>query len=371
MRIGFDAKRALQNQTGLGNYSRNLVRSLQQLAPQHAYLLYAPDPGTRRVPEAQNWPPGVSEHLGPKRLGSLWRRYGMHRFAKRDELDLFHGLSHELPRNLPKDIKKVVTIHDLIWKHLPADYPWFDRQMYALKCRHSIMTADLILCISEATRQDVLAQYPLDPARVEVLYQSCNPVYYSPTTPDQLEAFRRREQLPSFFGVSIGSLMKRKNQVLILQALASLKPDQRFPIVIIGQGSEYANLRQIRKTLGLEKWVSFRPTVPFADLPLWYQAAGMSLYVSRLEGFGLPVLESLAMGTPAIAARASSLPEAGGDAARYVSPDDPAELADAMLAVAGDPETRAGMIRRGKTHAQAFSPLPLAERLMDAYGKLL
>ncbi|MEO1451349.1 MAG: glycosyltransferase family 1 protein, partial [Bacteroidota bacterium] len=289
-----------------------------------------------------------------------------------DQLDIFHGLSHELPRGMKaSDPKTVVSIHDMIWQHAPQDFPWIDRQFYRIKWKHSVLTADLVLCISEATRQEVLSVYPVNPEKVKVHYQSCDPAFFNPPSSDRAREFRKQAQLPDFFGICVGSLIPRKNHRLILAAVAEMEPKHRFPIFLIGRGSEYANLQKQVDEMGLGQWILFRKEVGFDELPLWYQCADVSLYLSRYEGFGLPVLESMAMGTPVVAAQASSLPEAGGNAAQYVGPDDARGLAGVLHRLRQDGAFRREASQKGKVHADFFRPPLVAKRLLELYYGLL
>ena len=172
MKIGFDAKRAFFNPTGLGNYSRTLISSLSNRFPDHEYFLYSPKVSHNGLFSADTnnlqlrIPAGLIAKLAP----ALWRSYGMNRTLKQDKLDLYHGLSHELPAGIKKTkIPSVVTIHDLIYLRYPKYYPAMDRWVYDKKFRHSCRVADRIIAVSEQTRRDLIEFFNVIPEKITVI----------------------------------------------------------------------------------------------------------------------------------------------------------------------------------------------------------
>lgn len=289
------------------------------------------------------------------------------------EIDLYHGLSHEIPRGLSvQKIPAIVTIHDLIFRRYPEQYPWLDRQVYDRKFRYACTHADLVLAISEATRTDILHDYDIPPEKVKVLYQACHPQFYEPISESVRREVQQRYQLPADFLLYVGSLVARKNLLGIVKALALLRPSERIPLLIIGQGGRYRQqVLRLAHAKGLSGSLIWANDIAFEDFPAVYQQAKAMVYPSFCEGFGLPVLEALASGTPVITSNRSSLPEAGGPDSLQVDPDDPSELAEAIRKVLGDVALVAQMREKGHLYAQRFLPGPLTSHLMAYYQQLV
>ena len=198
MHIGFDGKRFFQNVTGLGNYARGTVLGLAEHFPEHRYTLFAPRLTgpfcTMPLPEALH----VQEACPAGRaFPALWRSLAIPAAASRDRVDIFHGLSHELPlTNFPPQVRTVVTMHDLLFLTHPHLYPWADRKLYAWKYRHSCRRADLVVAISERTAEDVQELFGVRPDRIRVAYQSCSPAFSAPMGASNLAGLRSRNFEP-------------------------------------------------------------------------------------------------------------------------------------------------------------------------------
>ena len=183
MRIGFDAKRVFHNFRGLGNYGRTLLEGLYQFYPEHCYLLYTPPfQDIRSVDWEKKFssfrvctPTGFLERSFP----SFWRRFLLGKKLERDELDIYHGLSHDLPAGVRVGKPKtVVTIHDLIFLRFPQFFPWIDRCVYLNKLRHACNRADVILAICEQTKNDLIEFLHIHEDRIRVIYQGVHPRFY-------------------------------------------------------------------------------------------------------------------------------------------------------------------------------------------------
>ncbi len=370
-RIGFDAKRLFNNFTGLGNYSRTLLRNLSEYHPDEAYFLYTPK--VQQTPQTQFFLDSPTFNLRvPSKARLLWRSYGMKSDIVRDKLDLYHGLSHEIPVGFPvTGIPSVVTIHDLIFKHYPDQYKWFDRQVYDRKFRYACENSDLIIAISECTKQDIVAYYQIPEEKVRVIYQSCHEGFMVDKNPNTKETVREQYGLPEDFMLYVGSLIERKNLLGIVEALAQLPPDLQLPVVVVGQGNTYKQrvINRARELNMLDKLLFIKPT--FADLPALYQQAQVFLYPSFFEGFGIPILEALFSETPVLTSNLSSLPEAAGPDATLVDPANPEAMADGMRRLLTDTDLRARQISEGFKHAQQFKGEQLTAQLVEAYKMLL
>lgn len=372
MHIGFDAKRFFHNTTGLGNYARSTILGLAGCFPEHRYFLYAtkiPDiPCTNALNQGLNL-------QKPGRLGSvlpaLWRSFGLPRTARPDRLDIFHGLSHELPLvSFGSSTRTVVSVHDLLFLTHPHRYPLVDRALYTFKYRASCKRADRVVAISQHTADEVQKHFHIPPERIRVAYQSCDPVFEAQVD----EACRRR--LRQTYGLSreyvlfVGSLIARKGVGPLLQAFAALPASTRPELAIVGVGPLQRELRRQAKDLGLTENVRFLGRVPLSDLPGLYQMAHVFAYPSEAEGFGIPILEALNSRIPVVTSTGSCFAEAGGDAALYAPPGDVPALSNALEQAITNQELRQRMIEKGVGHAANFHIEKTSARLMNIYAEL-
>lgn len=382
MKIGFDAKRAAQNRTGLGNYSRFVLRILSQQEPQNEYHIYIPN--ERRTPFLGEIPTLERLHRHHPRtwfwrkLKSLWRVWGVSSDVRRDGMDIFHGLSNELPLNVRRaGCKTVVTIHDLIFLRYPQYYQPIDRTIYNYKFRRACENADRVIAVSEFTKQDIIKFYGTPADKIDVVYQGCDPVFGREIPKETREEVSRRYGLPQRFLLYVGSIEERKNLMLVARTLDLMQ--RRHPevaddirIVAVGRRTPYTDtIRDYLKGHGLEDRFLFFHGVSFADLPAFYRLATAFVYPSRIEGFGIPMLEAISAGLPAIGCTGSCLEEAGGPDSAYVSPDDPEEMAETIRRVWTDPQLRRRMAERGREYARRFSDESLCCDLMAVYGKVM
>lgn len=365
MIIGFDAKRAFKNNTGLGNYSRMVVSGIARLHPETRLLLFTPSRKGNYSSFYEEFDNVVIvEPTGLWRLfPSLWRTFGVGFAVRRHKVDLFHGLSHELPLALPKGVKKVVTMHDLISWRFPGQFHFFDRLIYRVKFSHACRVADNVVAVSRQTAADLTSFLHVPQEKIKVVYQSCDNIFFTPVTDEQRADVRRRYALPSRYLLCVGTIEERKNQAAAVRAMALLPDD--LHLVVVGRPTAYfekvqAAVRESR----VEERVHFLHNALFSDFPALYSEAQASVYVSRFEGFGIPVLESMRCGTPVVAANCSSLPEVGGDAALYADPDIPDDIAKCVGSVLGQREHYSTLCF---SQSEKFSPDKISEEIYGVY----
>lgn len=325
-----DAKRLFNNFTGLGNYSRTLVRYLQYYYPEHEYHLFTPRVLKNKETE-YFFDSGKFTIHTPSSISPLWRSYGMSRQINTLRPDIFHGLSHEIPLGIHPDIVTVVTFHDLIYELYPHQFGWWDRHLYHFKYRHSAQTAQHIIAISNSTQQDIVSMYELDAGKIEVLYQSCNDVFmYDPVADDFVSSVLPKD-LRDYY-LYVGSIIKRKGLLQSIMAYAKLDDKYRRPFVIVGNGDR-TYIRQVKEMISyykLDKSVYFINGVSNQDLVQIYDKSYCLIYPSVYEGFGIPVIESLFREKPVITSCLSSLPEAAGPGAILTDPYDVDSITMAM-----------------------------------------
>ena len=344
LRIAFDAKRAYQNGTGLGHYSRTLISSLATFFPEHQYYLCAPKLTNRFDSSVYTNVHDITpKGLLAKTFKSAWRSNWVKADLEKLSINLYHGLSHEIPVGIKATgIKTVVTIHDLIFERYPNQYKWFDVQIYRKKFSYACKNADVIIAISQQTKDDIIRFYDISPEKIHICYQSCNPIFEQKVSTEEKQRVENLYQLPERYFLYVGSIIERKNLLNICKAYALLKDKLTIPLVVIGEGDHYkAEVVKFIHGHGLSSKIIFLSAQPSAqlskgflqatDFPAIYQMATGMIYPSIFEGFGIPVLEALWSGTPVITSNISCLPETGGDAAYYVDPYSPEQIAHALV----------------------------------------
>jgi len=377
MKLGFDSKRLYSNFTGLGNYSRSMVKNLQKFHPENQYNLYTPKLKNSQQTTFFYDHPSFKTYEAKTVFKSYWRSFSILSQLKKDKIELYHGLSNEVPFNIKRSsIKSVVTIHDLIFKILPKTFPTLDRIIYDVKFRNSCFNADKIIAISNNTKKDIIKFYGIHPDKIEVIYQPCNPIFYKNIEMEENEIFLQKHNIPSEYILYVGSVEKRKNLKGIIESYQHLQPEFRIPIVIIGgrKGKEYIKeVHSLIKALKLENKIFWITNLKDNyGLQSIYKKAMALVYPSFYEGFGLPVAEALLSKTPVITSNVSSLPEAGGPNSFYVNPNNPEEIASAISQVLSNSELRRTMIETGYEYAtQKFSPNLVTQQLISCYEKTL
>jgi glycosyltransferase involved in cell wall biosynthesis len=390
MIIGFDAKRIVRNATGLGSYSRTLINSLAAADADTRFILYAPDEGRddlrQQIAEQQNvrysfYRNRKSEAKSQKSFlspfsslqGALWRSHGIVKDLKRDHVNLFHGLSGELPRGLQRaGIPGLVTIHDLIFLRHPEYYNPIDVFLYRRKFHATLREAQRIVAISQCTKRDILtfSNFPED--RIDVIYQSCGTRFRQTATDDEQALVRRLYQLPKQYILSVGTIEPRKNALLAVQAL--LNPALgNIHLVLLGRQTNYVSkilLPFINKNQ-LTNRVHLLSGVPNHHLPAIYQQALCFVYPSRYEGFGIPIIEAIQSRLPVVAATGSCLEEAGGPDSLYVHPDDADALAQAVSRSLLGAEGREERIQRSLQYIQRFENNDIAQQMLTLYQRCI
>lgn len=383
MQIAFDAKRAFHNGTGLGHYSRTLIRSLATRYPQHQYWLLNPKPGRHfacNEAALHEVRPNRSLH---QLMSSAWRSRWCKQWLTQQKIDLYHGLSHELPVGIERTgIATVVTIHDLIPERYPGQYTWLDRQIYHYKFLSACQRADRIIAISEQTKADIIQFYSIDENKIRVCYQSCDPRFYTTVSTEEKDRIRKKYQLPERYFLSVGSVIERKNLLQSCKALKLLQPKLDIPLLVIGGGGAYKRkVQRYVREQGLVKQIRFLSDDPALkndpdfssarDFPALYQQATALLYPSFFEGFGIPVLEGLCSNVAVITSDRSCLPEAGGPGAFYVDPDSAESIATALYTTATEMTLVQEKIATGWKYAQRFTASLTTEAVMNVYRELI
>jgi glycosyltransferase involved in cell wall biosynthesis len=372
MKIGYDAKRAFLNNTGLGNYSRWLIKVVATYHSQGSYFLYTPKikPNSRLdfLSRFQNL---KSVTPASKLLDALWRTKGIVADLKRDGIELYHGLSHELPLGIQQSgIKSVLTVHDLIFMRFPQYYGWINRSIYKAKIKYACKATNRIVAISQKTKDDLVELLNVDAAKIEVIYQGCDPAFSLHQHPDYKKSVSKKYNLPKKYLLCVGTIEERKNLLVLVKALQHTR--MSMPLIVVGKPTPYLEkVKAFIEANNLQSRVTFLHEVTFQELPTLYQLATVFVYPSRYEGFGIPVLEAIKSGVPVIAASGSCLEEAGGPDSLYFNPDDEQELAQKINQVWNSPSLRQKMIMSGFEYGHNFDDEKLAHQLINLYQNVL
>jgi glycosyltransferase involved in cell wall biosynthesis len=381
MKIGFEAKRAFTNGTGLGHYSRTLISSLAGYFPEHDYYLFTPKQTGlfEEVKQYKNVQIIEPSTFPSTILKSAWRSSWVKNDLKRLDIEVYHGLSHEIPAGLQATgIKSVVTIHDLIFERNPEQYNPIDVKIYRKKFKYACENADRVIAISQQTKDDIIQFYGTPESKIDICYQSCNPAFGIKVSEEEKKRIKNYYQLPDQFFLYVGSIIERKNLLNICKAVHLLKGKLNIPLVVIGNGNKYKNeIKRYISSYNIDNQIIFLSEKfdnsdfkSAKDFPAIYQQALAMIYPSTFEGFGIPVLEALWSNTPVITSSVSCMPETGGDAAFYVNPLNPEEISNAMLQIADNEQLRLSMTQKGWQHAQKFTQQNCAAAVMNVYRNL-
>ena len=289
---------------------------------------------------------------------------------KNDRIDLFHGLSNEIPFNIKNSgIKSVVTIHDLIFLRFPEWYPFIDRKIYEAKFRKSCRNADRIIAISKQTKNDIIEFFGIDPDKIDVVYQGCNLAFQEKADTEQVSIISKKYSLPDEYLLYVGTMEKRKNLLTIVKALKL--SNLKIPLIVVGRHTSYTE--QVKNYI-LDKNIKnirFIKYVNTTELPVFYQNAKIFIYPSIFEGFGIPIQEALFSKTPVITSKTGCFPEAGGPASIYIDPENAEDLANAILKLLKDTPFREKVVSEGYTYAQNFTNEKIAKNLIEVYKKIM
>jgi glycosyltransferase involved in cell wall biosynthesis len=368
VKIGFDAKRAFLNSSGLGNYSRNTLNALKRYFNENEYILFSPKTDNTLFQNHSDFKTVTPKNQVSVRMNSLWRSFFLVPVIKKHQPDIFHGLSNELPAGIKKSgILSVVTIHDLIFIRYPGLYNPADRRIYHLKFKYACTVADKILAISNQTKNDIITFLGIPPDKIEVVCQPVNPAFFEKQDKQNI---LEKYNIPEKYILTVGTIEPRKNQLSLIKGIDESGID--IPLVIVGNRTSYfKKLQQYRDTGASGNKIIFLQNLPVNELAVLYQNATFSAYISKFEGFGLPVTEAMASGCPVLASLGSGLSETAGDAALFCDPEDIKDIGNKISTILNDDSLKNELINKGKTRAIRFHPESSAEQLVSVYVNLL
>lgn len=371
MKIGYDAKRIFHNTTGLGNYSRDLVRILSDFYPDNQYLLYNPKSAKvhRLYVDGKVLIEVKPTFFLAKKLHSLWRSKWIIKQLIKDKISIFHGLTGELPYGIEKTkIKTIVTIHDLIFVRYPELYKAIDRKIYFKKFKFAAEVADLVIAISEQTKHDIVDFLGIKPEKIKVVYQGCHPIFKEEILSDFEDKVIGKYQIPRDFILNVGAINERKNLLSLVKAIEKTGDN----LVVVGNGTDYfEKVKNFIKKRKLEDKVTFLHKLSMPEIAVLYRKANLFVYPSIFEGFGIPIIEALYSKTPVITTKGSCFPEAGGPNSFYLN--DPYNIEEIKMAIEkinNDSDFRLKMIDKGFEYAQKFNDDAIAKTFESIYNSI-
>jgi glycosyltransferase involved in cell wall biosynthesis len=345
--VGFDAKRAFCNSSGLGNYARNHIRMMVSALSANRVVLFSPY--IVDLEFADEMKQAGVRILLPTSKTLLWRQFGMAKTIKESGVSVFHALSPELPVGL--SIPAIVTVHDTIAFDVPAYHSFWNGMIYRFKTKHALQNASMVVSVSHFTARRVEKMSVMQGKNAVVLH----PVFMPQTIKSQLPD---KKYQPYF--LYIGNLEARKNLGALLEAFRLIC--KRIPHTLVLAGKDAGmrqSLEEFVKNMDLKDRVLFTGKITEAEKAGWLNACDALIYPSVLEGFGLPVLEGLHADKPVITSQGTSMEEAGGDCAVYIDPNRPEALAAALMNILENTRQRHShdcSIQLQKFSAERLSP---------------
>lgn len=356
---------------GIHNYIHYLLTHLAEVSPEdwrYSALVGAKNRATYR---------GVHMRRSALDTRSALRRILWEQLFQSGELrdvDFYHALAFAAPLTLPRRLPFVVTVYDVSFLRYPHRLSRARRLYLQTMTGHTCRRAGRIIAISQSTANDITHFFDIPADKIDVTHLGVDDAIFHPLRPDDasLVAFRARHRLPDDFWLFLGTLEPRKNLPMLLRAYARLPQSQRLPLYIAGgKGWGYDEIVATIHQTGIASDVHLVGFVPTDEIALWYNSATTFIYPSVFEGFGLPVLEAMACGTPVITSDASSLPEVAGDSALTIDPHDEEAWTQALQRAHDDATWRDTARQSGLAQAERFHPRNTAQATVATYRRVL
>jgi glycosyltransferase involved in cell wall biosynthesis len=375
MRIGFDIRPFLREETGVGVYFRNLLFSLAKIDRTNEYFLFTSSLKDRFNPK--KIPPLEKKHFRDffypvKIINFLWQRLGWPPldFFFNNQLDLTHSPT---PLPLPTRGKKIVTVYDIFFLDFPELANNEARRSFRQRMKHALQKADGIVTISRFTAQQLTERFDVEGKRIKIVYPGIDRSFWENVEQKRLQQTKEYYGLPPDFLLFVGASEQRKNLLNLMEALKIIHARYRkIPLLLIGpKGQDYENVKTKIQQLGLDPWVKMFGYLEDNELKNFYWLASAFVYPSLWEGFGIPLLEAMACGVPVVTSQTSALPETGGDAAVYSDPKNPEDIAEKTIQVLEDNILRERLQSAGKKRIQFFRWEDAASEVLRFYESFL
>ncbi|MFW6123729.1 MAG: glycosyltransferase family 4 protein [Acidobacteriota bacterium] len=374
MKIGIDLRPFLRYETGVGTYIKNLLFSLSHIDTENEYYLFSSSLKQRFSPSKI---PIINKmhfrdfHYPVKLLNFFWYRLGWPPvdFFFKTPLDLTHSPT---PLLCPTRGKTIITVHDLFF----MDYPYMAnkeaRKFFYKNIHKSLQTSDGVIVVSHCIKKQILERFEINKEKIKVIYHGVDPEFSSDISLEEINNFRKTYSLSSRVIVFVGAMDPRKNLLNLIKAFKivhSKEPD--VSLVIAGRrGQDFPSLKKAVERDNLHTWVKVLDYLSLRELKRLYRAGTVFAFPSYCEGFGLPLLEAMASEMPVVASNRAALPEIGGEASLYFDPQQPREIADAILRLLKDSDLRKKFIELGKKRVKEFNWEKTAKSTLSFYHKV-
>lgn len=381
MNIGIDAKRFFFNTSGLGAYSRGFYKALASQNIDDKFYLYSKDMNENNaylhanIIQWENTQSISPTYFYEKLFGAaLWRSYFIGNQLNKDKIDIYYGLSNEIPYGIEKlKTKSVVVIHDLIFLRYPNLYPKTDVFFYKRKTDFACKNANYIVAVSEQTKADIVHFLNVNPDKISILPPICKEMYAKNIFPNS--KIPQEFQPKKDYILSVGAITPRKNLLQTVQAFQLIQQKLDIDLVIVGTavglGRKYlAEIQAFISKHHLTDKIHFLGNVPNAYLPFLYQNAKMLVYPSQYEGFGMPIVESLFSKTPVITSMGSCFEQTAGGGALYVNGNESEEIAAAIEKLLISSSLREGLIAKGWQHVQQYTSENIENEISQFHSKV-
>jgi glycosyltransferase involved in cell wall biosynthesis len=371
VRIAVDAFPLATNAgSGIANYLRNILSSLLILDCKNKYFLYCKDPidmarAENVVPRFDSRPGNISRSFG----NSLWLFSKGIRMMKKDNIDLLWGTRHMLPPYVSRRIRKILTVHDLVWHYYPETMDRYNLLIMGLLAERAIKAADHIIAVSEASARAISEITGIQREKISVIHHGTDR-YIPLNKNDSAEFIADKYKTRKQYLLTVGTVEPRKNLKMLLRVFAPLKGGDYQLLIAGSSGWKTSPIYREYERLRLrEEDVRFLGYIPDEDMNRLYSGAALFVFPSIYEGFGLPPLEAMASGTPVIVSNSSSLPEVVGDAGILLDPFDADSWRESITTVLSDAFLQERLTAKGLQRARLFSWKTAARKTLDIFEK--
>lgn len=375
MRIGFDVRPFLKEETGVGIYFKNLLFSLSRIDRSNEYYLFSSSFKDRF--SSEKIPPFAKKRFRDfpfpvKVVNFFWYKLSWPPLDNffRTELDLTHS---PIPLILPTRGKKIVTVHDLFFMDFPRMIDREVRKNFVSKIKDSLLEADGIVVVSQFTKNQLMERFAIREKKVKVIYHGLDHKFKADISSEETEEIKKRFSLPPSFILFVGAMELRKNLLNLFEALKIIhRKYKKIPLVIVGRKSQdYKNLEMKIKQENLESWIKMMGYLPDNEVRVFYRLASVFAFPSLCEGFGFPLLEAMASSLPVVTSQASVMPEIAQDAALYFRPEDPEDIADKIILALKDEDLRETLKAKGKKRVFDFDWSDTAAETLEFYNQIV
>jgi glycosyltransferase involved in cell wall biosynthesis len=367
LRVGIDVHSIGSQKGGNETYYRELIREMMRFPTEHSFFLYYTDPRSSGLIAA-------GDHFRLERLRPSHRMlripFTLPWRIRQDKLDVFHA-QFIVPPFLK--CKTVTTIPDIAYEHVPQFFPARQRNYLKLLVRESARRADHVITVSEYSKRALVDTYGVSAEKITVTYEGAGKQFVPLDREKAREDLARKYGIHDRFILYLGRLQARKNLARLVESYARVrKSGLPHKLVLAGKPDTlFQPVRARIRELKLENDIVLPGYVAAEDVPAFFNAAEVFVYVSFYEGFGLPIMEAMACGTPVITSRGTSLEEVAGDSAILVDPMDEASIAEALQEVLSDAELRVRLGNAGLARSRQFNFKNAAEQTIGVYERVM